>query len=134
MCDPAPATDEHGEPTPPKYASWVDRHMGGLLWVLILFCVGCACVGYWDTHDPARVARHERMREEGRQRSVDFLRRRALESLPPDATEVTVTRDDYPTGWLTFVRAEGDKKAKFLMCYRWDSYNAAFSMSVARAD
>lgn len=103
-----------------------------------------ACIGllttvvlplaYWDTHDPERIERRDRMDREGKARVVACLRCQALASLPPDATDVTVTCDAYPVGWLTFVRVESGKPAKFLVCYKRDQATGEFSLSVARAD
>jgi hypothetical protein len=104
----------------------------GLVFLLLLVAVVVPTAILSNT--PERRAHHEQRKSETLQRTTARLREQAVSMLPPDATEVTVTRDDWPVGWLTFVRVEGGKSVKFLVCYRYDQATAEVSLSIARAD
>ncbi len=115
-----------------------DYHVtrGGVLgFALVFLLLMCFVVPayVWD-HTPERQAYREQQKSETLRRTTARLREQAVSMLPPDATEVTVTRDDWPVGWLTFVRVEGGKSIKFLVCYRYDQATAEVSLSIARAD
>lgn len=110
-----------------------DPHMKwfGLAFLLIV-CVVVPLAVLSDT--PERRAVHEQRKTDAQRGAAARLRAQAVSMLPPDATEVTVTREEFPTGWLTFVRVEGGKSIKFLVCYQRRDGDGDLSLSIARAD
>ena len=107
-----------------------------LAW-LLLWLVAAAVIlplAYWDSTDANLIEQRKRYKSESLQRESDRLRGQAVAALPPDATEVTVVRDDWPVGWLTFVRVEGGKPVKFLVCYTRVQATGEMTLSVTRAD
>lgn len=98
--------------------------------VLMVF-VGVAA--FYD-HMPARQAEWQQKHEERRTHQREQFRDQAVAMLPPGAIEVAVIRDEYPTGWLTFVRVEGATRAKYLVCYQWVDAVCDVRLTVTRAD
>ena len=105
-------------------------------WLILAFALMLLIVGpayLWD-HTREREAARVRDKSETYRNAAARLRKDAVAALPPDAILLEVTREEYPTGWLIFVRREGGKSIKFLVCYQRRESDGELSLSIARAD
>ncbi len=117
---------------PPGVKSKCDS--GLLALGILFFSVLGGGLAIFHLTDPGVAARRAGERSETHQRVAATLRKEAVAALPPDATDVEVTREDWPTGWLTFVRVESGKRVKFLVCYTRNQTTGEMALSISRAD